>query len=76
MHHEQQIPIWFFIGLLLSVYGVLILGTGIYGLLNPPEHPVVLANLHVDIWWGILLLVVGLIYDIKYWPSKGAGGRA
>jgi hypothetical protein len=71
MHHEHQIPIWFFIGLLLSVYGILILGCGIYNLVNPPEHPVVLAHLHADIWWSILLLVVGLIYSIKYWPSKG-----
>jgi hypothetical protein len=75
MHHEHQIPIWFFIGSLLSVYGILILGTGIYNLINPPVHPVVLANLHMDIWWGILLLVVGLIYGIKYWPFKGKDSR-
>jgi hypothetical protein len=75
MHHEHQIPIWFFIGSLLSVYGILILGTGIYNLINPPEHPVVLAYLHMDIWWGILLLVVGLIYGIKYWPFKGKDSR-
>ena len=57
-------------GLLLSVYGALILGSGIYNMVSPPAHPVVLAHLHADIWWGILLLVVGLIYVIKYWPSK------
>ena len=75
MHHEHQIPIWFFIGSLLSVYGILILGTGIYNLINPPEHPVVLANLHMDIWWGILLVVVGLIYGIKYWPFREKPSR-
>jgi len=71
MHNEHQIPIWFFIGLLLTVYGVLILGCGIYNLIYPPENPVKLANLHMDIWWGILLLVIGLFYSIKYRPSKG-----
>ena len=71
MHHEHQIPIWFFVGSLLTVYGVLILGVGIYHLVHPPEHPVALASLHMDVWWGILLLLVGLIYVIKYWPSKG-----
>lgn len=71
MHNEHQIPIWFFIGLLLTVYGVLILGCGIYNVIYPPENPVKLANLHVDIWWGILLLVIGAIYTIKYRPSKG-----
>jgi hypothetical protein len=29
-----------------------------------------LAELHVDVWWGILLLIIGLIYTIKYRPSK------
>jgi hypothetical protein len=70
MHSEHQIPIWFFIGVLLAIYGVLILGCGIYNVIYPPEHPVELANLHADIWWGILLLVIGLIYTIKYRPSK------
>jgi hypothetical protein len=70
MYHEHQIPIWFFIGLLLLLYGILILGYGVYSVVNPPEHPVKLAYLHADIWWGIVLLVIGLIYGIKYRPSK------
>lgn len=71
MHHEHQIPIWFFIGSLLTVYGLLIVGAGLYNLVNPPEHPLALASLHMDIWWGLLLLVIGLIYAIKYRPSRG-----
>ncbi|OHB53628.1 MAG: hypothetical protein A2Y12_13025 [Planctomycetes bacterium GWF2_42_9] len=67
---EKQIPIWFFIGCLLTVYGALILCSGIYNFLVPPEHPVALAHIHADIWWSILLMVVGLLYTIKYWPSK------
>ncbi len=70
MDSKREIPIWFFIGSLLTVYGVLILGTGIYNLINPPPQPVQLANLHADIWWPLLLLVIGLIYTIKYWPFK------
>jgi len=70
MHHDHGIPIWFFIGSLLSVYGVLILGSGIYSLVYPPEHTLALADLHAGIWWGILLMVIGLIYTIKYWPSQ------
>jgi hypothetical protein len=37
---------------------------------NLPEHPVKLANMHADLWWGILLLVIGLISVVKYRPSK------
>ncbi len=65
--HEHQVPIWFFIGCLLTVYGVLILG---YGLLGPSERHVALAHLHADIWWGALLTVLGLVYVVKFRPNK------
>jgi hypothetical protein len=75
MYHENQIQIWFFIGLLLIIYGILVLGCGIYNVVSPPEHPVKLANLHMDIWWGILLLAVGLFYVIRFRPNKGNSGQ-
>jgi len=65
-----MISIWFFIGALLLAYGVLILGAGLYDLAHPPEHPVVLAKLHAGIWWGAVLVVLGLIYSIKFAPKK------
>ncbi len=73
MHdHEKQIPIWFFIGCLLAVYGVLITGAGIYEWLNPPppEKMVKLWHYHADVWWGLGLVVFGLFYVVKFWPSK------
>jgi hypothetical protein len=72
---QKEIPIWFFIGSLVLAYGIIILGTGLYHLVSPPPHPVMLANLHADLWWGILLIVVGLIYGIKYCPFKGRANR-
>lgn len=72
MEHEKQIPIWFFIGTVLAVYGVLILGSAIYGWLNPPEPKVALWEYHADLWWGALLLLLGLVYVAKYRPSRGA----
>jgi hypothetical protein len=68
---HEEIPIWFFIGSLVLAYGVIILATGLYHLVSPPPQPVMLANLHADIWWAMLLIVVGLIYGIKYCPFKG-----
>ena len=65
MEKEQQIPIWFFIGGIVGIYGVLILGSGLFGLVRPPEHQ---TYLHADIWWGALMTVVGAIYVWKYWP--------
>lgn len=65
---KHFLSIWLFIGALLLVYGVLILGSGIYDLINPPANPPVLAELHAPIWWGGLLTVLGLIYTITFRP--------
>lgn len=65
---EHGIPIWFFIGALLAVYGVLILGAGVAGLFHPPR--VALANLHAGIWWGALLLAIGLGYVTAFRPRR------
>ena len=68
MNQDKSISIWFFIGLLILIYGVLILAAGIAGLSSPP--PVVMANLHVGIWWGGLLVVVGVVYVYFFRPGK------
>lgn len=70
MGKSNQIPIWFFIGALITTYGLIILGTGVLRWISPPAVPMVLDNLHADIGWGFLLLVIGTIYVIKYWPRK------
>ncbi len=70
MHGPGFLSIWFFIGLLLTAYGLLITATGLYELASPPERLPVLANLHASIWWGAVLLVIGLIYLIRFFPRK------
>jgi hypothetical protein len=66
----KHISIWFFTGALLLIYGILILATGIWSISHPPEHPVVLANLHIDIWWGVFLTLIGILYCWKFAPGK------
>jgi len=66
-----MVSIWFFIGALLLVYGILICGAGVYGLVSPPEHPVVRADLHAGIWWGALLIALGVFYTIRFRPERG-----
>ena len=63
-----MIPVWFFVGVILLIYGVIILGTGIYEFSSPP--PTVLANTHPAVWWGALLTVIGGIYVYLYKPKK------
>jgi hypothetical protein len=64
--HRHLIPVWFFVGLLLAVYGVLILASGLMELPHPAGT--VLADLHASVWWGALLTVVGGIYCWVFRP--------
>jgi len=66
-----MISIWFFIGISLLVNGVLILAAGIYQVVNPPENPsIVLFELHANVWWGAILLLVGLLYSLYFRPRR------
>ncbi|MBV8818936.1 MAG: hypothetical protein JO022_11310 [Acidobacteriaceae bacterium] len=70
MHGPGFISIWFFIGVLLTAYGVVITATGLYELASPPANPPVLASLHTSIWWGTVLLIIGLVYFVRFFPRK------
>jgi hypothetical protein len=65
-----MISIWFFIGVLVTAYGVLILGASWYDAVVPPEHPVVLENLHAGIYWGAMMIVMGGFYVLKFRPKR------
>ncbi|HZP06322.1 MAG TPA: hypothetical protein VFB43_15600 [Terracidiphilus sp.] len=67
--HSSSISIWFFIGVLLAVYGALILGYGLLELATHQTANVVLANLHAPVWWGASLLALGLFYGIRFRPG-------
>ena len=67
---HQIIPVWFFVGVLLLVYGFLIFASGLAEWSHPPNT--VLAGLHAPVWWGALLFVLGLIYCIKFSPKRKA----
>jgi hypothetical protein len=64
------LSIWFFTGISLAVNGFIILAAGLYELANPPEHQVVLGNLHANVWWGALLLILGLFFSIRHSPAR------
>ena len=71
MHAEvERISIWFFIGMLVFVYGIVITATGIYEIFVPPAHPVVLASLHAGVWWGAVMLILGGFYLYRFSPKK------
>ena len=74
MHDEDQVPIWLFIGGVLLIYGVLIFAAGLYALAFPPpaESRVALFHLHADVWRGLLMAAVGLIYVYRFRPGRRA----
>jgi len=67
---KETISIWYFVGVLLTIYGVLILGAGLYDLIAVVRRDTVLAELHSGIWWGALLLVLGVIYVRSFAPGR------
>jgi hypothetical protein len=70
MKSGGSLSIWFFIGVSLLVNGAVILARGIYEIVSPPEHQVVLYKLHANVWWGALLLVLGLFFSMRFSPAR------
>jgi hypothetical protein len=68
--HGSRISIWFFIGVLLTVYGALIMAYGLYELASGHTANVILADLHAPIWWGGLMLALGLFYGLRFRPDR------
>jgi hypothetical protein len=69
---STDISIWFFIGVLLTIYGAMILAYGIWELVTGNLANVVLARLHAPVWWGALMLLLGLFYSLRFRPGKAS----
>ena len=67
---KHSLSVWLFIGLLFVVYGALILSSGVYGLVVPPTHPVVMSQVHIDVWWGAGMIAIGLVYVARFRPRR------
>jgi hypothetical protein len=69
---KQMIPIWFFIGALVFIYGALILAAGIQDFSNGANTRIAMFGLHLQLWWGSVLLVLGSVYLVRFWPRTQA----
>ena len=67
---KKPIAIWFFIGCLLLIYGVLIFGSALYDLVTGVQRDTVLAEVHIGVWWGILLIIIGSVYVYFFSPRR------
>ncbi len=69
-HRHHIIPVWFFVGILLLVYGAAIFVSGLSEWSHPPST--VLSSLHAPVWWGGLMVVLGSVYCLAFRPRKRA----
>lgn len=73
---KHSLSVWLFIGVLFLVYGALVLGSGLYGIFVPPTHPVVMSRLHIGVWWGVGMIVIGLTYVVRFRPRRDKQTKA
>jgi len=69
-HKDLIIPVWFFVGVLLLIYGVLICASGLAEWSAP--QTTTLSEMHAPVWWGALLAVVGAIYTALFRPGRNS----
>ena len=69
--HSSGISIWFFIGVLLTLYGVLILGYGVSEVVTGHYRECAVGCSFTRRSGGAaILLALGLMYDVKFDPAE------
>jgi uncharacterized membrane protein YidH (DUF202 family) len=64
----HMLPVWFFVGVLLAIYGVIILVMAVLDF-NQTSRAV-LAEYHPGLYGGVLLIVLGGFYTFWFWPGR------
>ncbi len=60
-HTKKMISIWTWVGLVLTVYGLIVTGCGLYYLVEP-ETKTAMAAIHPSLWWGAIMVVAGAVF--------------
>lgn len=55
---DEPLPIWFFVGLILLVYGILVL----VGHFTGAPRQTVLAETKPGLWWGAIITLAGGVF--------------
>jgi hypothetical protein len=62
----EPMPIWFFVGVILLTYGVLVVVAGLMG----SARPTVLSETRPALWWGTILTVAGVLFTAIGWAGR------
>lgn len=58
-------PIWYFVGLILGLMGLIILAAGISDVVSGKVPTTVLGETHPNLWWGAVMIAAGVIFIVK-----------
>jgi len=68
---NREISIWFFCGILMLAYGLVLVITGLSEFHMPPLNEFLLPwlqPLHPTLWWGAFLGLGGAFYTVRFRP--------
>jgi hypothetical protein len=71
---ENMLSIWFFVSVVLGMFGIIILGMGLYyAVVGVPEGPV-LTETNPSLWWGVVMVVfsAALFFGDRFASKKQA----
>jgi len=71
---EKMLPIWFWIGSILTAYGLIVLGIGVF-YLSHPQTKTVLAHTNPNLWWGGIMLATGAVFLVTSIRSMRAARK-
>lgn len=54
--------IWYLVGIVVIVMGALVLLAGLIDAIGSSPANTVLADLYPGIWWGLIMVVTGMIF--------------
>lgn len=69
MNTRSQISIWFFIGSLMMIFGVVATASGFVNH-DASGRPVIFTELHADMLWGLFLLALGAYSCFRFYPKN------
>ena len=71
MDDKNFISIWFIIGCLQLLFGIITYTANVADYFAPWSGTVTVLNeLHAGIWWGLLLIAIGVVYTVAFNPRK------
>jgi hypothetical protein len=71
----ESLSIWFFVGMMMLLYGIVLLPYGAWAWFSNHEANTVLHDLHPTFWWGVLITAFGGYYTARFWPKRGDKDR-